>query len=118
MAKKKKPGKKVDDTVAGLQDLDKTISKAMKDMSASINITLSTTIPTQEKKKKKKTQVSGRTPASIMMHKEAHGEYLCNAQGEQDADKMSRTWKKVTCKNCLRVRDNPSKIVTHGLVPK
>lgn len=36
-----------------LNDLDKNISKAMKDMDASINISFSTKIPTQKKAKKK-----------------------------------------------------------------
>lgn len=51
---KKNPGKQVTDALSSLKDLDKNISKAMKDMNASINISISTTVPAQKKKKKVK----------------------------------------------------------------
>lgn len=51
---KKNSGKQVSDALATLNDLDKNISKAMKNMSASINISISGDIPKIPNKKSKK----------------------------------------------------------------
>lgn len=48
----KKSPKKVEDTLSALSNLDKNISKAMKNMSGSINISIS--LPQETPKKKKK----------------------------------------------------------------
>lgn len=55
MAKKKVAKKnsrdQVADTLSGLKDLDKNISKIMKNMNASINISISSDIPIDKSKK-------------------------------------------------------------------
>lgn len=51
---KKNPGKQVSDALASLNDLDKNISKAMKNMTASINISISSDLPKVPNKKAKK----------------------------------------------------------------
>lgn len=51
---KKNPGKQVNDTLASLKDLDKNISKAMKNMNASIHISIQTDQEKKAPKKKKK----------------------------------------------------------------
>lgn len=51
---KKKPVKKASSAIPGLEDLDKNISKAMDGMNASINISISGTVPSPKQKGKKK----------------------------------------------------------------
>lgn len=51
---KKKPVKQASSAIPGLADLDKNISKAMKDMNVSLNISISGQMPTQKPKGKKK----------------------------------------------------------------
>lgn len=52
-------------------------------------------------KPKKKVVSKKRVPK---IHKESKGRYLCNGAVTPTKERMSRTWDKVTCNNCLAHR--------------